>query len=338
MYLEKPVELQVEVTQKCNYNCGFCFNQNVQAQGKELGLEQLKKIVDKAGEEGIERIRFTGGEPLLREDTFQILEHAKGKGLYVLLNTNASLVDEAAAEKIEACVDSVLVSLHAFDGVSEAKLSGGKGAFEKKIAAIKALAGKKILLRVGTILSKENIENLEKFHELVLELGLENWALFRPIPSPQNKQPVSGDEMAKAVEKLNKINRENGSEFLIENALPFCCCEPEDAKRAAVGGANDDGHTKLSVDCGGKIKPSYYLDQDLGNVLEVSFKEAWESDFMKRLHALEFIAEPCHKCKHLVECRGGSRFSALFCNGSLYSLDPLADPEKYWSELEGKSG
>lgn len=337
MYLEKPVELQVEVTQRCNYNCGFCFNRNVQGPGKELSLEQLKKIVDNAGDAGIERIRFTGGEPLLRGGIFQILEYAKEKGLYVLLNTNGSLIDEAAAEKIESCVDSVLVSLHAFDEESEAKLSGWKGAFEKKIAAIKALAGKKVLLRVGTILSRENILNLDKFHELVLELGLENWALFRPIPSPQSKQPVSGNEIAVAVEKLNKINQETGLDFLIENALPFCCCNPEDAKKAAVGGANDDGHTKLAVDCVGRIKPSYFLDQDLGNALEVSFKEAWESDFMKRLHGLEFIAEPCHKCRFVVDCRGGSRFSALFCNKSLYSLDPLADPKKHWSELEGKS-
>ena len=338
MYLEKPVELQIELTQRCNYNCGFCFNQNVQGPGKELGLEQVKKVVDKAGEAGIERVRFTGGEPLLRDDIFQILEYAKGKGLYVLLNTNASLVDAEAAAKIEESVDNVLVSLHAFDKASEAKLSGGKGAFDKKIAAIKLLTGKNILPRAGTILSKENIENLEKFHELVLTLGLKEWALFRPIPSPQNKQPVSREEMAVAVEKINKINQTGGTDFLIENALPFCCCEPDLAKKAAVGGANDDGHTKLAVDCGGKIKPSYFLDQNLGNVLEVSFKEAWESDFMKRLHGLEFIAEPCHKCRFIVECRGGSRFSALFCDKSLYSLDPLADPKKYWSKLEGKSG
>ena len=137
MYLEKPVELQIELTQRCNYNCGFCFNQNVQGPGKELGLEQVKKVVDKAGEAGIERVRFTGGEPLLRDDIFQILEYAKGKGLYVLLNTNASLVDAEAAAKIEESVVNVLVSLHAFDKASEAKLSGGKGAFDKKIAAIK---------------------------------------------------------------------------------------------------------------------------------------------------------------------------------------------------------
>ncbi|MDP6671189.1 MAG: radical SAM protein [archaeon] len=338
MYLEKPVELQIELTQRCNYNCGFCFNQNAHGSGPELGFEQVKKVIYKACEAGIERVRFTGGEPLLRSDIFQILEYTKGKGLYVLLNTNASLVDAEAVAKIEASVDNVLVSLHAFDEDSEAKLSGGKGAFEKKISAIKMLAEKKILLRVGTILSKENIKNLEKFHELVLKLGLKNWALFRPIPSPQNKQPVSREEIELVVEKINKINQAGGSDFLIENALPFCCCEPEDAKRAAVGGANDDGHTKLAVDCEGRIKPSYFLDQELGSVLEVSFKEAWESDFMKRLHGLEFIAEPCHKCRFVAACRGGSRFSALLCTGSLYSLDPLADPEKYWGKLEGKSG
>jgi radical SAM protein with 4Fe4S-binding SPASM domain len=338
MYLEKPVELQIELTQRCNYNCGFCFNQNALGQGKELGLEQVKKVIDRACEAGIERVRFTGGEPLLRDDIFQILKYAKGKGLYILLNTNASLVNEDTAAKIEGSVDNVLVSLHAFDEESEAKLSGVKGAFLKKIAAIKVLAGKNLFLRAGTILSKENIENLEKFHKLVLKLGLKNWALFRPIPSPQNKQPVSREEMGVAVEKINKINQENGSDFLIENALPFCCYNPDLTEKAAVGGANDDGHTKLAVDCEGKIKPSYFLDNALGNALEVSFKEAWESDFMKRLHGLEFIAEPCHKCRFVVKCRGGSRFSAMFCSKNLYSLDPLADPEKYWSKLEGKSG
>jgi radical SAM protein with 4Fe4S-binding SPASM domain len=64
----------------------------------------------------------------------------------------------------------------------------------------------------------------------------------------------------------------------------------------------------------------------LGSATEGRFLDAWKSDFMRRMNALEFIAEPCHKCKYVLKCMSGSRFAALFANKSLYALDPLAEP------------
>jgi len=154
---------------------------------------------------------------------------------------------------------------------------------------------------------------------------------LRPIPNPMELNPVAHAEMGNAIEKILGFNkgRPKSKRTLIENALPFCCYHPKKVKQAALGAIREDGHSSLFIDAGMQIKPSYFLDMALGSALNDSVLSAWKHGFMKRLHALEFIAERCHACSYVLDCMAGSRFSALLVNGSLYDLDPLALPEKF---------
>jgi pyrroloquinoline quinone biosynthesis protein E len=326
----KPFEVSVEVNAECNYNCGFCFGQNFLRREGKAGKILLERVLGKVAAEGIGRVRFTGGEPLLRKDLPELVAFAKDMGLFVSLNTNASLLSASRIERLSRCLDDVLVSLHAFNEQQEALLSGSAGLFDKKIFAIKELADRGVFVRIATVLSGRNIEQLELFHALVEKLPASQWVLLRPVPTPGNLFPVSGAAMGMAVEKIIGFNRgkKRAEHSLIENALPFCCYSPSKAKKVALGGLREDGHSSLFIDSSLSIKPSYFLDLPLGNALRDSVLEAWNSRFMRRMRSLEFIAEECHKCRYVRQCMGGSRFSALLVNGSLYSLDPLASPKR----------
>ena len=276
---------------------------------------------------------------MLRKDCLELLQFAKDKGLFVMLNTNGSLLGKNIAQLSKSC-DDVLVSLNTCNAEQEASLAEtlvGKSFFEKKIASIKQLLKQKTFIRASTILSKQNIENLESFHHLLKEIGLKHWTLLRPIPCPENPVPIDRNDSKKAVEKIISLNALQKQNYFIENALPFCCYYPSKVEKVALGAINEDGNSKLVVDVTGQIKPSYFFDLSLGNALKDDFATPWNNEFMQKLHSLEFIAEPCHKCKFLPKCRSGSRFAAFFSNKDLYSLDPLASPNSFPTALFGKA-
>ena len=333
-----PFEVSIETSTACNYKCGFCFAKNYASgcSAKPQGKKRLLLAIKRIAESGVQRVRFTGGEPLLRRDLPEIVSSAKKQGLFTSLNTNGSLFSEKIVRQLSGSLDDALFSVHAFDGAGEAALSGKKGLFEKKIAAIKSLASEGVFVRAATILSRPNIKNLEKFHSLVSTLPTGQWVLLRPIPNAADMAPVSQKEIGAAVEKLLLFNgaRKKKERFLIENALPFCCYLPEKVSEVALGGIREDGHSSLFINARMRINPSYFLGLPLGNALEKgSIESAWNSVFMRRMRALEFIADECHKCRFVLRCMSGSRFSALLCNGSLYALDPLANPGKYAKSL-----
>ncbi len=323
MALKKPLEIKIQLTEKCNFDCGFCFNKQGYQKAGEMASSTAKKAIEKTAEEGIEAIRLTGGEPLLHPNLVKLLALARRKGLYTMLNTNASMVNEKNAKEIAENSDNILISMHSLEPN------------KSTLKAIKLFSKHGSFLRAATILTKENIENLEKFHSAVSKTPFSQWVLLRQIPNALNKKPVTAEEMAKAVEKINSFNkgRAKKDRFLIENALPFCCHKPKLVEKACLGGMHEDGHSSLFASPSGKIKPSYFFDIPLGTVEKSAFLEAWESDFMKRMNSLEFIPETCHECKHVLKCMAGSRFSAFFSKNTLYALDPLAKPLEFEKEL-----
>ncbi|MBN2067364.1 MAG: radical SAM protein [Candidatus Diapherotrites archaeon] len=330
MQLDKPLEVKIELTQNCNLGCSFCFNAGRPKASSELGKMHLKKVLQRIADEGIESVRFTGGEPLLREGIIPLLSFAKGLGLHVKLNTNATLIDKSNASSLAENVDDFLVSMHAFDAESERKLCASPY-FEKKLEAVELLASQGCFLRAATILARQNIAQLEKGHALISSMPFSQWVLLRPIPNIVECSPLGSSDVATAVEKLLRFNegKPDGEKFFIENALPFCSYNPEKVEQVALGGIYEDGHSSLAVDSKGIVKPSYFIDVALGNALKDSFFECWNSPFMQRLRSLDFVPGECRGCRHLMKCKAGSRFSALFVNNSFSALDPLAMPGKY---------
>jgi len=320
MGYKKPLEIKLQLTEKCNYDCDFCFNkQGLSSKGRQISKNLAEKIISNIASQGIEKIRFTGGEPLLHPNLLGFLSLAKKKGLFVMLNTNASLINKGNAKEIAKNCDNVLVSMHSLPPSPKA------------VAGIKSLSEEGCSPKAATILTKENIQILEQFHKLIQKMPFSQWVLLRQIPNQLNKNPVSNKDMEIAVEKIESFNkgRKKKDLFLIENALPFCCFHPNRVSKVALGGVHEDGHSSLFVDVNGNIRPSYFFDLVLGNALDTSFSHAWKTEFMQRMNSLEFIGEICHNCKYALQCMAGSRFAALFVNKSLYALDPLAKPSDF---------
>ena len=325
-----PLEVMIEVTPKCNFNCQFCFNYISFAQDgrniKELSTVYFKKIIDNISQAGIKIVKFTGGEPLLRKDIFSLLKYAKKKDLEVRLNTNASLINQKNVKKFKNIVDNVLIPIESYTDKKEEKITGYNKALSKKIKAIELLKKQDIpMIRAGTVAIKENILNFDKIAKLINQLSLDEWELYRPIPLSK-KDNLSSQLINILADKLIDLRKKTDRPVFIANALPFCSIKDLNKINSVSKGAlYDDGHNRLVIDPRSFIKPHYFLNENLGQ--STGILKAWQSNFSKKMRNLKFLPEQCQGCPFVFKCRGGSRQAAKMIYGDYQALDPLANPK-----------
>ncbi len=298
-----PNEVLIELTQRCNLACDFCFNKQ-ENKPPDPPLERIARILEDIKDSKINAVRFTGGEPLLREDIKEVLKQAKELGLYVILNTNSSLINEKNKQSFRY-VDLALFSLHSPSRFSETK---------EKISALKEFP-LKILL--GTITTKRNITNLGLFYGFVCGLeqdNLEEWFLLRQVPNKQIPHPLSLSDMDMLFEEVSKYNKRYGKKIQIANALPFCTTK-QDWSSICKGGIYDSGYSRLIIDCKGQYRTDYF-SAPLGNIKHQKIMDIWNLPGLKKLRDYGCVPDECKKCYYLHKCKGG-----LVNNEPLYGFD-----------------
>lgn len=144
---------------------------------EELSTRQILHIIDEAARNGITEAVFTGGEPFLRRDLFEICEYCHDKGLTSVITTNGTLIDRDMAKNItESKVDHIHLSL---DGLEETNdFFRGRGVFKRLIEAIEALneeRAKSRLFSIGIALTvmDRNVKELYEVVRLADDLGVD---------------------------------------------------------------------------------------------------------------------------------------------------------------------
>ncbi len=312
-----PVEVIIEVTDRCNQDCYYCFNKfeyNLKNRNrrKTMTTDEVMAVIRKVKNAGITHIRFSGGEPLLREDIFKLIEYAKSLDLEVWLNTNATLIDKKKADFISKHISNILIPLNGFDDESDTAVTKLKNSFKLKMRAVEML--KVRVLRAGIVLTEVNVKNLERFYELADKFTLIEF--YRPVAFGKF------DYLRRAIDKIYRLNKKYKKNYKIANAMPFCFYKPRTTARIALGAIFDDGHSRIVVSSNGDVKPSYYFTKIIGNILEKSIYELWNDNFMLDLRNLKYLPQICKDCKYRTICRGGSRALA-YLRGDVKQKDVL---------------
>ncbi|MBW2988442.1 radical SAM protein, partial [Candidatus Woesearchaeota archaeon] len=317
-----PKEVIIEVTDKCNLKCNYCFNRfeyKIKERGtrKELSSEEIKELLSKIKEFGVGYVRFSGGEPLLRQDLFELMTYAKKLGLRVWLNTNGTLVNKQNSKKICEIVENVLIPLNGFDRESEMAVTN-VDSFEAKLKAIGLLQGVGVV-RCGIVLTKSNVENMERFYTLAQNLKITHLEFYRPIKRGKEDLPT----LQKAVLVIDRLNKKYKKNYKIANAIPFCFSDPKVIRRVAIGGIYDDGASRMVIDTNGRAKPNYYWRWNFGSCFEKPLWGIWHSKRFQELRNLVYLPKECNTCSMVFVCRGGSRALAILNGNGLQGRDPL---------------
>lgn len=165
-----PVDVQFELTWRCNQKCIHCYQ--YPPDQSELTTNEVKDVILQLKEAGTLYLSFTGGEPLLRDDFFEIAEYAYKNHFAMLLQTNALLIDEEIADKIAGLnFFSVHISILGASPEVHDKITRVSGSYRKVLSAVELLKKKGVKVVLNMTLLKQNYSDYPEIKKLKDSLG-----------------------------------------------------------------------------------------------------------------------------------------------------------------------
>ncbi len=167
-----PFEAVLELTYGCNLRCVHCFNPTHEAR-HELRTEQLHRIIDELADLGVFNLTFTGGEVLTRPDCFEIFGYAKAKGFSLILLTNATLITQERANRIQALgFTSIEVSIYGATAETYEGVTGVPGSFKKFLEGLELLRARRLPLLIKMPVMTLNQHEVQQARDLAHGWGI----------------------------------------------------------------------------------------------------------------------------------------------------------------------
>ncbi len=172
------------ITNKCNENCKFCYRKICD----DNSLEENKKIFDNISQIKIDKITFSGGEPLLYEDLFKLADYIKSKNpeIKLSLTTNGQIINDELFNKIINTFDWISFSIDSSNTSVNDEIGRGKNHLEKIIGLLDKF-NNKIKLKINTVANKYNIDDLENIYNIISKYQISRWKIFRFYPLRKGK-------------------------------------------------------------------------------------------------------------------------------------------------------
>lgn len=217
----RPKEAVVEVTTACNYSCIHCFRNAMfnEASGRmELGF--FRRLVGELAEVYVEKIVFSGwGEPLTHPDVVDMIREAKDYGLYVILNTNGSLLSVYADSLCRVGVDEIVVSVDSVESdiYGAIRVGGVLSEVVKGVLRVNKLRGYEAPPRLSMLytINSLNLDSVIKVPSFAKRLGIEKVILSHIIPlSVDHERSAAVYASSELVKKLSGILNELSKEVL----------------------------------------------------------------------------------------------------------------------------
>lgn len=179
--LKTPESICWNITHYCNEKCKFCYRDKI---SQDLSLEENMKILDNMLQSGVKKITFAGGEPLLYPGILELIQYAHDRGAITSLTTNGILVTDELLEKCEGILDWFTLSLDGPDPETQTKMTRHKGHYDNVVRILSTINEKKlsIKVKVNTIVSNINKEDVIRMVPFMKAYGIDRWKLFQFVP------------------------------------------------------------------------------------------------------------------------------------------------------------
>ncbi len=345
------------ITRACNLRCIHCYaSANSQKHPNELTTREAKSFIDELASFRVPVLLFSGGEPLMRQDFFELAAYAKERGIHTALSTNGTLITPTVAQRLkEIGLGYMGISL---DGVGKTndQFRGKAGAFQAALEGIRncLAVGQRVGLRFT--LSRHNYNQLEAILELIERENIPRACFYHLAYSGRGRKLLSDD--------LTHEETRAALDLIIEKTLDFHLrgldkeiltvdnhadgvyvylklrqSDPQKAERAyqllLQNGGNRSGIAIAAVDWEGNVHPDQFTPQyTLGNIRKKSFPEIWTDPSHPILAGLRnrrpLLKGRCARCQWLEICNGNLRSRAEAVFNDFWAPDPacyLTDEE-----------
>lgn len=316
-----------ELTRNCNLDCVHCrARAGSGPYENELTLDECFRVIDDIAAFASPTIILTGGEPLLRKDIFEIIDHTVKKGLRAVIAVNGTLVDHATAARLkESGIMRVSMSIDGKDRESHDSFRRVSGSFDAVMRAGRTLNEVGLPFQINTTITRLNASDLADIYALVREMGAVAWHTFLLVPVGRG-EGLKGEELNAAMyeEVLNWLY-EREEEGKIEMKVT---CAPHYYRIVKERGGTPKsagclaGKSFLFISHTGIAQPCGYLELACGDVRAHGVRQVWEgSEEFARIRDLRGYKGKCGSCRFLAIC-GGCRARALELKGDLLEAEP----------------
>lgn len=336
-------------TRRCNLNCIHCYadSKNLEYEG-ELTTDEAKRMIEDLAEFKAPVLLFSGGEPLIRNDIFELGKFAKNLGLRTVISTNGTLITEDVAKKIkEVNFSYVGISLDGIEFTND-KFRGCKGAFKKALDGIKNCKSAGVRVGLRLTLNKHNFNDLSAIFDLIENEGIPRVCFYHLVYSGRGSKLIEDDlshkETREAVDLIFKKTKEFCQKGLDVEILTvdnhsdgvylYKVLRKENPERVEKvlkllewNGGNASGIAISCVDNQGNVHPDQFWRQhSFGNVRERKFSEIWmdtSNPLMAGLKNRRYLLKgKCARCKYINICNGNFRARAEAVYEDLWAEDP----------------
>ncbi len=341
-----PLMIVWNFTYRCNLKCRHCYENAGVLRGekpRELTKEEKFRALENLAESHIPTLFFSGGEPLIHPDFWDLAHKAKEYGFYISIATNGTLIDEEMAKKIKDLgVGYVAISLDAASPELHDNFRGVKGMWERAVRGIQNLVKEGVTTCIAYTLTRVNKDELPKLLKLREELGAYKVLVYNFVPVGRGDiaddlSPLEREEayrimlkelknehltVATTAPQFGRFCKQNGSKFV--SISHYGCARSEElgAIVDVIGGCGA-GRAYAVIQPDGRITPCVYMPQlTIGHILESSFQQIWdESPVLNMLRDRSDLKGHCGECEYNAIC-GGCRARAYAYFGDLKAPDP----------------
>lgn len=344
-------------TRECNLNCIHCYaNAGEERPFGEMDTEAGKRFIDALADFAVPVILFSGGEPLLRKDLFELASLSREKGLRVALSTNGTLITRAVASRISRIgFAEVGISL---DGIGSAndRFRGSDGAYRAALDGIRNCVALRLRVSLRLTITRFNYQEIPAIFQLAEDEGIDRLCFYHLAYSGRGSR-LMGEDISHAQTRaavdticthtLDLHRRGLRKEVLTvgnhaDGVFLYLKLRKQDPQQAGhvlellrVNGGNNSGIRIGAVDDQGNVHPDqFWWHYSLGNVRQRKFGDIWTDTSEPLLKGLRnrkgLLKGRCARCHYLDLCNGNLRVRAEAVFGDVWAEDPacyLSDDE-----------
>ncbi|TWD93660.1 radical SAM protein [Neobacillus bataviensis] len=344
-----------ELTRACQLKCLHCrADAQYTRDPRELTFEEGKNLIDQIYNMNNPILVFTGGDPLMREDIFDIAKYAVEKGVRVSMTPSATpnVTKEAIEKAKEVGLSRWAFSIDGPTAEIHDHFRGTAGSFDLTMERIKYLHELEIPIQINTVISRYNVEYLEEMAKMVEDLNCVLWSVFFLVPTGRGQvtdmiSPVEHEKVLRWLYDLSKrvtfdiktteamhyrrvvIQQKMREAHTQTDEIDYLSALTEKGLTGSIDGLGrapkgvNDGNGFVFISHIGDVYPSGLLPVRAGNVRETPLAEIYrESPIFKALRNPDGFKGNCGVCEFRYVC-GGSRSRAYAMTGDYLESEPF---------------
>ena len=310
------------VTNKCNMYCKHCYRDAGVGAQHELNTTEGKSLIDEIAKAGFKIMVFSGGEPLVRPDIYELIEHAVKVGLRPVLGSNGTLITPEVSQKLKnSGTMGVGISLDSLHSKKHDEFRSHEGGWREAVKGMKNCRVVGLPFQIHTTVMNWHKDEILDITDFAVGMGAVAHHFFFLVPTGRGADIENESLPPEQYEKLLTDIMLKQKEVSIE-LKPTCA--PEFMRIAIDMGMKPRfsrgclaGTSYCIISPSGDVQPCAYLNLPIGNVRETFFSEIWKSNpIFKELRTLDYTGK-CGVCKYKKAC-GGCRARVAYYNDGDY--------------------